>query len=168
MPLFGALSLLSSLTTRTPSPLQVEVFGEKDCSSVGAGVERRGEGVLAPPWDGGRRVRRVSSVGPTPPQGGAVLMRPANAACSRLPLRGQAGREASTPAPPPPQPSPLLNDATYPIKVVGSNLTERNIPNGQGFESRVSSRLRCLYYRARLRASVRKSNIRKTWINVED
>jgi hypothetical protein len=33
----------------------------------------------------------------SPPQGGAVLVRPANAARSRLPLRGQAGRKASTP-----------------------------------------------------------------------
>jgi hypothetical protein len=31
-----------------------------------------------------------------------------NAACSRLPLRGQAGREASTLSPHPPQPPPLL------------------------------------------------------------
>jgi hypothetical protein len=48
------------------------------------------------------------SVFPTPPRGGAVLVRPANAARSRLPLRGQAGRKASTPSPPPPQPPPLL------------------------------------------------------------
>jgi hypothetical protein len=68
------------------------------------------------------RARRACSVFPTPPQGGAVLVRPANAARSRLPLRGQAGRKASTPSPRLSTPAPT--DGPFPKKPIPGGTEE--------------------------------------------